>query len=121
MQVLCMNKVHRVESVTFTRSRMLLTVDGQRYACALADVSERLAHARDFEREQYEVSPSGYGIHWPLVDEDLTVDGLLRLAKPEPGESRAYTRTGPGKLMVVSDHHASYGTKKSPRPKRGGA
>ena len=21
--------------------------------------------------------PSGYGIHWPLIDEDLSIDGLL--------------------------------------------
>jgi hypothetical protein len=28
-------------------------------------------------RAAYEVSPSGYGIHWPLVDEDLSIDGLL--------------------------------------------
>ena len=116
-----MNKVHRVESVTFTRSRMVLTVDGQRYSCALTDASERLVQARDFEREQYEVSPSGYGIHWPLVDEDLTVDGLLRLARSEPRETRAYTRARPGKLMAVSDRHASYGTRKSRRGRRGEA
>ncbi|MBU1411132.1 DUF2442 domain-containing protein [Myxococcota bacterium] len=30
-------------------------------------------------RNQYEVSPSWYGIHWPELDEDLSVDGLLRL------------------------------------------
>jgi hypothetical protein len=23
------------------------------------------------------MSPSGYGIHWPLVDEDLSIDGLI--------------------------------------------
>ena len=112
-----MNQVHHVESVTFTRSRLLLTVDGQRYSCALADASERLAHASDFEREQYEVSPSGYGIHWPLVDEDLTVDGLIRLAKPEQGESRTYPQGRPDKLMLVSDRQASYGTRKARRPK----
>ena len=24
------------------------------------------------------LSPSGYGIHWPELDEDLLIDGLLR-------------------------------------------
>jgi hypothetical protein len=114
-----MNKVHHVESVTFTRARMLLTVDGQPYSLALADVSERLAQAAEFEREQYEVSPSGYGIHWPLVDEDLTVDGLLRLARPEPGQSSTAARAHADKIMVVSEPHASYVTPK-PRPKRRG-
>ena len=116
-----MNKVHRVEGIKFTRSRMLLTVDGKRYSCALADVSDRLAHARDFERERYEISPSGYGIHWPLVDEDLTVDGLLRLAKPEPREARAYARARPGKPMTVAESHGAYVTKgrKAPARQRG--
>jgi hypothetical protein len=92
------------------------TFTASRYSCALADVSKRLAHARDFEREQHELSPSGCGIHWPLVDEDLVVDGLLRLAKPEPRESRApQSPARPGNLMVVSDQHALYGTRKSRR------
>jgi hypothetical protein len=25
-----------------------------------------------------ELSPGGYGIHWPLLDEDLSISGLLR-------------------------------------------
>ncbi|MCB9504111.1 MAG: DUF2442 domain-containing protein [Deferribacteres bacterium] len=24
-----------------------------------------------------EISTLGYGIHWPLLDEDLTIDGML--------------------------------------------
>jgi len=28
----------------------------------------------------YEFSPSGYGIHWPLIDEDISMDGLLGIA-----------------------------------------
>ena len=34
-------------------------------------------NASDIERKIYEISPSGYGIHWPLLDEDLSIDGLL--------------------------------------------
>ena len=30
---------------------------------------------------QAELSPSGYGIHWPLIDEDLAVGPLLRTAE----------------------------------------
>lgn len=40
--------------------------------------SPRLAQATVTERSQAELSPSGYGIHWPLPDEDLSVAGLLR-------------------------------------------
>ena len=40
--------------------------------------SERLSHASPVERNRAELSPSGYGIHWPLIDEDLAVGPLLR-------------------------------------------
>jgi hypothetical protein len=50
------------------------------------DISKRLAEASIEEREKYEISPAGYGIHWPLIDEDLSVDGLiaLKLNKHQP-------------------------------------
>jgi hypothetical protein len=40
--------------------------------------SERLSAATEQERLTVELSPSGYGIHWPLIDEDLSIQGLLR-------------------------------------------
>ena len=40
--------------------------------------SKRLASATEQERMHAELSPGGYGIHWPLIDEDLSVNGLLR-------------------------------------------
>jgi len=40
--------------------------------------SERLARASLIERSRAELSPSGYGIHWPLIDEDLAIGPLLR-------------------------------------------
>lgn len=40
--------------------------------------SPRLARASDGERRQARLSPGGYGVHWPLLDEDLSIAGLLR-------------------------------------------
>jgi hypothetical protein len=40
--------------------------------------SERLARASQAERDRAELSPSGYGIHWPLLDEDLAVGPLVQ-------------------------------------------
>ncbi len=37
----------------------------------------RLANASSEEREQYELLGSGEGIHWPAVDEDVSILGLL--------------------------------------------
>lgn len=42
--------------------------------------SARLARASPSERDRAELSPSGYGIHWPLIDEDLAVGPLVQSA-----------------------------------------
>lgn len=38
----------------------------------------RLNHATDKERHNYQLVGRGYGIHWPDLDEDLSVRGMLR-------------------------------------------
>lgn len=42
--------------------------------------SERLAKASPLERSRAELLASGYGIHWPLIDEDLAVGPLILTA-----------------------------------------
>jgi len=37
----------------------------------------RLAHGTPAERANFQVSSAGYGIHWPDLDEDIGVEGLL--------------------------------------------
>lgn len=37
----------------------------------------RLAHGTPAERANFDISGAGYGIHWPDLDEDLGVDGLM--------------------------------------------
>lgn len=70
-------KYHEVEKVSFTKETLILAIDGKEYKFQLADISKRLANASTAEREKYEISPAGYGIHWPLIDEDLSIDGLI--------------------------------------------
>ena len=48
----------------------------------------RLAHGSPREREQWELVGPGVGIHWPALDEDISVDGLLQgLPSGESDES----------------------------------
>lgn len=37
----------------------------------------RLSYATPQERDNWEISGAGYGIHWPDLDEDISVKGLL--------------------------------------------
>ena len=63
---------------------MVLTVDGQVYRVDLPSVSARLAKANDAARRSYSISPSGYGIYWTDIDEDLSIDGLIASTRPAP-------------------------------------
>lgn len=44
----------------------------------------RLLNASSEDREAWQLAGGGFGIHWPSLDEDLSVEGLLRGA-PAPG------------------------------------
>ena len=37
----------------------------------------RLAYGTDEERANFQIAGAGYGIHWPDLDEDIGVEGLL--------------------------------------------
>ena len=82
-----MNKQHDVQGIEFSGDTMILHVDGRTLAVGLGKVSPALAKAGQRERETFSVSPAGYGIHWPMLDEDLSLDGLLRLAEPRPAKT----------------------------------
>lgn len=76
-----MNEFHKVEAVEFDGGTLVLRADGEVYRVETATVSERLAQASPAARRAFRVTPSGYGIHWLEVDEDLSVDGLIRSAR----------------------------------------
>ncbi|MGD9857784.1 MAG: DUF2442 domain-containing protein [Planctomycetaceae bacterium] len=45
----------------------------------------RLLHASPEQRNNWQISTAGFGIHWPDVDEDLSTEGLLRGAPAARG------------------------------------
>ena len=55
-------------------------MDGRTIAVPLAWYP-RLTNATPQERNHWELAGGGYGIHWPEIDEDLSIEGLLRGAK----------------------------------------
>ena len=72
---------HKIEELTFDKNSMFLNVDGRIFTIPLDKASKKLYVADEIQRGLYKISPSGYGIHWPLIDEDLSIDYLIRLAK----------------------------------------
>jgi hypothetical protein len=55
----------------------VVLADGRRIAVPLAWFP-RLLSATVEERSKFEILGGGVGIHWPAIDEDLSVEGLLR-------------------------------------------
>jgi Protein of unknown function (DUF2442) len=54
--------------------------DGRRIAVPLAWFP-RLLHATRGQRQNFELLGDGEGVHWPDIDEDLSVAGLLRASR----------------------------------------
>ena len=69
---------HKVEAIRFNKDVLMLNIDGIELTVPLDKFSFKLNSATDIERAMYKISPSGYGIHWPLIDEDLSISGMLR-------------------------------------------
>jgi hypothetical protein len=68
----------RAKEVTVTDDELcVLLADGRRIAVPLAWFP-RLLGATRAQRARFELIGDGQGIHWPDVDEDLSVAGLLR-------------------------------------------
>jgi hypothetical protein len=66
----------RATAVHFTAADLVVTLaDGRKIATPL-DWYPRLKHASATQRANYEIMPMG--IHWPDLDEDLGVAGMLQ-------------------------------------------
>ena len=75
-----MDKFYNVTKVQFIHDYLYFSIDNQSYKVRIGEVSAKLATANEQVRNDYKVSPSGYGIHWQQIDEDLSINGLLRMA-----------------------------------------
>ena len=66
------------EGVEFTDDELIVSlVDGRKVSVPLTWYP-RLAAADEKQRTQWELLGDGQGIHWPDIDEDLSVSGILK-------------------------------------------
>ncbi|MCC6169917.1 MAG: DUF2442 domain-containing protein [Caldilineaceae bacterium] len=76
----------RVRGVVVTDDTLSVDLEDGRTIAVPIGWYPRLAHGTPQERTNWQISGGGYGIHWPDLDEDIGVEGLL-LGK-KSGESR---------------------------------
>jgi hypothetical protein len=67
----------RVADVTVTEDTLSVDLEDGRTISVPIGWYPRLAHAAAEERLNFRISGAGYGIHWPDLDEDIGVEGLL--------------------------------------------
>jgi hypothetical protein len=77
----------RAQDVLVTEDELTVSLaDGRRVSVPLAWFP-RLLHASPAQRSNWQLLGDGEGIHWPDVDEDLSVAGILR-GTPASAKSR---------------------------------
>jgi hypothetical protein len=66
-------------SVLITETEIEVTLDDGRRIATPIDWYPVLSRATPQQRQNFELMP--FGIHWPDIDEDISVEGMLRGAR----------------------------------------
>ncbi len=68
----------RVVNVSVTEDTLSVDLEDGRTIAVPITWYPRLAYGTPQERANFQISSAGYGVHWPDLDEDIGVEGLLR-------------------------------------------
>lgn len=67
----------RVVNVTITDDTLSVDLEDGRTVSVPIGWFPRLAHGTPVERANAQIGGAGFGLHWPDLDEDIGVEGLL--------------------------------------------
>lgn len=67
----------RAINVTVTDDTLTVDLEDGRTISVPIGWFPRLAHGSPEERANHQISGAGHGIHWPDLDEDIGIEGLL--------------------------------------------
>ena len=80
----------RAQQVSLTDDTLIVNlIDGRTISVPMTWYP-RLAHGSETERQNWRFIGEGEGIHWPDLDEDISIEGLL--AGRRSGETQASLR-----------------------------
>lgn len=77
MNSLVLKNTPRAMSVMCSDDELRVSLTDGRWLSVPIVWFPRLAHATASERAKYELLGEGEGIHWPSLDEDISVVGLI--------------------------------------------
>jgi len=88
MGILALAADERVADVTITDDHLSVRLmDGRTISVPLVWYP-RLSNATKRQRDNWQISGGGYGIHWEEIDEDISTEGLIRGA-PAPDHKQS--------------------------------
>ena len=67
----------KIVSVSIDNDTLSLDLEDGRTVSAPIGWYPRLLYSMPAERANFQISSAGYGVHWPDLDEDIGVEGLL--------------------------------------------
>jgi hypothetical protein len=67
----------RIIDVTVTDDTLSVDLEDGRTIAMPLGWYPRLSYGTPAERANFQISSAGYGIHWPDLDEDIGVEGIL--------------------------------------------
>ena len=70
--------IPKITSVTFNGDNFMIIADDNKYNWNIKEISSILSNTSEADRNNFIISSSGYGIHWPTLDEDISLSGLLK-------------------------------------------
>jgi DNA-binding transcriptional regulator YiaG len=98
----------RISGVTVSEGEITFELTDGRVVSVPLSWSWRLEEATPEERQNFEISPSGYSVHWPDVDEDLSARGALQgTPAPRPQSAPPAEEPGewkPGRIKQVREN-----------------
>ena len=67
-----------ISSVGFAKDRLFVELSTGRVLVVPHSYTKRLDNASEKELKEYRLVGNGRGIHFPLIDEDISVEGIIR-------------------------------------------
>ena len=66
-----------IQSLSVNKHFLTATINDGRIISIPTKWFERLSKASVKQLQNFEISPSGYGIHWPEMDEDISIRSFI--------------------------------------------
>ncbi len=106
----------RIETVRVTDDEIVAELaDGRTISVPLA-WSWRLSEATPAQRANLRLIGAGQGVHWPEIDEDISVEGMLHgVPAPHPSADRAPTEHRRAAKRALSNKRMQPPRKRSAR------